>query len=197
MPKSPLLFDFEGSEGIQIEPHIWQNITNNAEMLKNISYKDPTTRKDIVPAVKSIPSPFARMLLFRNAFYDEKFPARLKEEIAEDILDVMEFMFLIKNTKFADNVGYTSIRLNDDKNISIPKHKSYIRTLNDLAVKYANPDAAGENLDYRTIGIIWLRESAAKYRVIAGTSPYTVFFTPETKIDYINDYFEWIDDRVK
>jgi hypothetical protein len=181
-----LLFEFDrvGTEGINLPLNNKWNKINNINALSNIKFTDDRTRS-IKIDVKSIPSPFARMLLFKNAFEDQFFPKELKLDILEDILDLMEFIFLYKNTVYEKNFRVAKVKLSDYESGHLNSvNRDYIKTLNDLAeVYYKDKDSKPEK--YNQIDIIYLKNGNENYdNILGGTSPYTAFFTPEEiKID--------------
>ena len=183
MSDKNLLFEFDasGTEGINItKPNEWNNISEHAKTLTAIKFKEKTDSK-IEIDVKSIPSPFARMILFRNAFEDEFFPKDKKKEILEDILDAMEFIFLYKTSTYEDKLKAVLVRLDDSKTNSSLNltQKKYIKNLNDLAEHYQVDDQSGFE-KFNSFYVFYIRKGTDNYdNIIAGTSPYTGFFTPE------------------
>lgn len=199
MPNKTLLFEFDptGTEGINISyPNEWNNINNNVSVLTNIKFSDDIDKKNKLD-VKSIPSPFARMILFRNAFEDEHFPAEMRKDILEDILDAMEFIFLYKTTYFEFKLKFAKINLSEYKAVSLNQvHKKYLKTLNDLAETYYRDEDDEESKKYNTMDVFYIDMGNDNYdTIIAGTSPFTAFFTPETININIPGFFEFEKDR--
>jgi len=195
-----LLFEFDasGTEGINItKPNEWNNISEHAKTLTNIKFKEQTASKNEIN-VKSIPSPFARMILFRNAFEDEFFPKDKKEEILEDILDAMEFIFMHKTSSYEDKLKVINVRLDDystNAHLNFTQ-KKYIKTLNDLSEQYQNEDKESF-VKYNSFYVFYIKQGSDNYdNIIAGTSPYTGFFTPEKININIDGFFEHRHNRV-
>ncbi len=199
MANKTLLFEFDptGTEGINISyPNEWNNINNNVSVLTNIKFSDDIDNKNKLD-VKSIPSPFARMILFRNAFEDEHFPVEMKKDILEDILDAMEFIFLFKTTYFEYKLKFVKINLSEFKSANLNTvHKKYIKTLNDLAETYYKDEDDPESKRYNTLDVFFIDSGNDNYdTIIAGTSPFTGFFTPENINTPIAGFFEFEKDR--
>lgn len=193
MPIKPLLFDFdkENTEGINVsEANKWNDISTSAVRLSNIKFSDDNKSKNKIE-VKSIPSPFARMLLFKNAFEDQNFPKDKRDEILEDILDVMELVFLHKTTCYHDKLKILDVKLDDVISSTLNStHKKYINTLNDFSETY-KISKEDEPQKYNKFSILYIKSTTEDFdNIIAGTSPYTVFFTPEKNIK-IQGYFEF------
>jgi hypothetical protein len=200
MANKTLLFEFDptGTEGINISyPNEWNNINNNVSVLTNIKFSDDIDKKNKLD-VKSIPSPFARMILFRNAFEDEHFPVEMKKDILEDILDAMEFIFLFKTTYFEYKLKFVKINLSEFKSANLNSvHKKYIKTLNDLAETYYKDEDDPESKRYNTMDVFFIDSGNDNYdTIIAGTSPFTGFFTPEKINTPIAGFFEHEKDRL-
>ncbi len=192
MSTKPLLFEFDksGSEGINIPiENKWNDISSNSNVLKNINFGQDKEAKNKIE-VKSIPSPYARMILFKNAFEDQYFPKDKKLEIFEDILDAMEMIFLHKITKFDDKLRIMDINLSTSISGN-STHRKYIKTLNDLSETY-KVEKDGRLERYNSFSIVYLNNGHDNSEnIIAGTSPYTCFFTPEKINVAIEGYFEY------
>ncbi|MFZ4590662.1 MAG: hypothetical protein ACOYN6_06670 [Ignavibacteria bacterium] len=197
MPIKPLLFEFDnlGTEGINIPyPDKWNQI-DNVDVLSNIKFAE-NRDKEIKIDVKSIPSPYARMILFRNAFEDEFFPKMEKLKILEDILDAMEFIFLYQITSYEDKLKFIRINLAEFATESSlnTTHKKYLKTLYDLS-EYYEIEQNKDTYQYNSINVFYLKEGSDNYdNVIAGTSPFTGFFTPEVINKDIKGFFEYEKD---
>lgn len=193
MSIKPLLFEFDkaNTEGINVsEPHKWNDISSSAKVLSNIKFSDDKEAKNKIE-VKSIPSPFARMILFKNAFEDQNFPKEKRDEILEDILDVMELVFIHKTTIFHDKLKILDVDLADALPSTLNStHKKYIKTLNDFSEHY-KISKGDKPLVYNKFSILYIKSDHEDFdNIIAGTSPFTVFFTPEKNVN-IPGFFEF------
>ncbi|MGI6198981.1 MAG: hypothetical protein ACOYIS_07670 [Candidatus Cloacimonadaceae bacterium] len=116
---------------------------------------------DSVINVTSIPSPWARMLLFSDAVKDKDHT--LHFEVMSSILDVIEIIF------------YSNILTYDLKTIELavePGRCSFVDILYDL---YHDKEASDTS---KTISLLLLSEDNGNDIVLAGSSPYTLLFTP-------------------
>lgn len=72
----------------------WSTITDPSELSK-IEYEREDAQQELRTRIQSIPSPWARMLLFRAALDDPAHPARRLVE--SEILDVLEFVWSLSH----------------------------------------------------------------------------------------------------
>ena len=113
--------------------------------------------------VTSIPSPWARMLLFRDAIKNLEHP--LHFEVMSSILDVIEIVFYKKMLTYELNI----------EEIAIEKGKcEFLDILHDL---YPDQDEI-KDANFVTITLLILKKSEETSYVLAGSSPYTLLFTP-------------------
>ena len=112
--------------------------------------------------VTSIPSPWARMLLFKEAIKSTNH--LIHKEVMSNILDVLEIIFYYELMNI--NIEYKEIKIkNDEKN-------KFLKILYDLSPEEIKKD------DIVSIGLlIASRDSNDKF-VLAGTSPFSLVFTP-------------------
>lgn len=111
--------------------------------------------------VTSIPSPWARMLLFSDAVKDKEHTLHL--EVMSSILDVIEIIF------------YSNILTYDLKTMELtiePDRCSFVDILYEL---YHDKEALDPS---KTITLLLLSEKSGNNIVLAGSSPYTLLFTP-------------------
>lgn len=112
--------------------------------------------------VTSIPSPWARMLLFKEAIMNVEH--MLHKEVMSNILDVLEIIFFEEMFKFDLSTEEIHLSLDHPEN----KFMGILRKL------YPQ-----EGLGKGDVRVTLLMAQRGNQRfVLAGTSPYTLFFTP-------------------
>ncbi len=168
-------------EGKQQNPY-------SAAMLQNI---DDENSQDIAIPVTSIPSPFARMQLFETAFDFITRSGKLEgnslyHRLASDCLDVYEMLFRVDELHLRNKlefVKWTPDDLEDMKDdLSSAGEKVFAKTIQ-LYIDRYNEDTSDN--PFSQLYII-LYDSVP----IAGTSPYTGFFTTANPIEVEINYYE-------
>jgi hypothetical protein len=159
----------EGSVGA------WSEIQSPEELVK-IEYQD-AAGDDLRTRIQSIPSPWARMLLFRAALEDPSHPARTLVE--NEILDAVEFLWS------ANRFSNVSI---DTKPLDV----EHIAGLAELTGSRRAKDFADALLDLVPRGSF--RDGRADVtdvsiclvggRPVLGSSPYTILFTAADAAEY-------------
>ena len=111
--------------------------------------------------VTSIPSPWARMLLFKEAIMSSKH--LLHKEVMSNILDVLEIIYLKNSLDFELEVKQIHLTSNNQQS-----------NFHDILYRLY-PDG---NTDQNVKISLLLAKRNNETFVLAGTSPYTLFFTP-------------------
>lgn len=149
--------------------------------------------------ITSIPSPFARIDLVKNAFKEvSRVDKRTRKaaldgdsifhKMVSDTLDVAEIFFNID--KYNDKVEILkwdpSIMLVELENSNIPGHKY----LADALRKYMSSDAKTYNFgDMKNIYLLNYLQGPDEINIIGATSPATLFFSNANDLSYINDIY--------
>jgi len=118
--------------------------------------------------VTSIPSPWARMLLFKEAVKSTNH--LMHQEAMSSILDVMEIIFY--NQLMNIDIEYKEIKINSDVN------NKFLKILYDLSPDELKTDEILKTDDILIIGLLIINKGNDDRFVLAGTSPYTLLFTP-------------------
>ncbi|MDD3563140.1 MAG: hypothetical protein PHR32_05650 [Candidatus Cloacimonetes bacterium] len=153
MPR-PLLPDHKGTVA-QATPGQWLDFTQEFSTFQSNIVVSQQAKANVT----SIPSPWARMLLFKEAIMDKNHILHM--EVMSNILDVIELIF------YEDMLTLTltakEIHISDE-----PTNNKLRKVLYDL-----HP----ENLADISITLIIASRGSETF-VVAGTSQYTMFFTP-------------------
>ncbi len=135
----------------------WEDFSNDFARFQDSIELPPQARINVT----SIPSPWARMLLFKEAIMSSKHMLHL--EVMSNILDVIEIIYYQKLWSF--NLEVREIHLSQDNHTSC---------FHDIIYKLF-PES-NDNHDIK-ISLL-LAVNGNDTFVIAGTSQYTLFFTP-------------------
>lgn len=146
----------------------WQTISSPPDLAKldygNMEGGAPRTR------LQSVPSPWARMLLFRNALAEDTHPAR--KLVENEILDALEFLWSAA-TIAGGALSVEPVRIADlnaiSQRVGAERVENFAEALVDLVPTRDGRFAAFDALTIVTVGD----------RPILGTSPYTLVFTAE------------------
>lgn len=132
----------------------WSDFTADFKRLGNILNKS----EDDTIKITSIPSPWARMFLFRDAIYEEH---PMHNQLMSEILDVLEMIFFQKNLYLDFN----------EKTINLSGPEKLFKGL-----KLYKPEEIKNE-----IKIIYCIDKNHHKYPIAATSPYSILFTPLDK----------------
>jgi len=145
----------------------WKDFSRDFSELPNKLEIPSTTQEHIT----SIPSPWARMMLFRDALNPNH---RLHSKLFSELLDVLEIIFFKNSLKYTLSSKEIGLSINETSS----EFKSIICDLN------------LETNNFKRIIIYYLEEKGVdKPILLAGSSPYSLFFTPEDKNPKIKRYF--------
>lgn len=152
--------------------------------------------------ITSIPSPFARIDLMKNAFrqvveskdLDNK--ETIYHKLVSDCLDVAEIFFNIE--KLRDK--FDIITWNKESSLKQlleggnPAHKQFGETL----VMYLNQDAKAYNFDLlKNIYLLNYKgpDAPSQLNIVGATSPVTLFFTSANNLNYVSDHVRFGNDK--
>lgn len=152
--------------------------------------------------ITSIPSPFARIDLMKNAFrqvveskdLDNK--ETIYHKLVSDCLDVAEIFFNIE--KLRDK--FDIITWNKESSLKQlleggnPAHKQFGETL----VMYLNQDAKAYNFDLlKNIYLLNYKgpDAPSQLNTVGATSPVTLFFTSANNLNYVSDHVRFGNDK--
>ena len=149
--------------------------------------------------ITSIPSPFARIDLVKNAFKEVCKPDKkthkadldgqtIFHKMVSDTLDVAEIFFNLDkyNGKIEVLKWDPSIMLTELENANIPGHKY----LADALRKYMQSDAKTYNFgQLKNIYLLNYLEGPDEINIIGATSPATLFFSNANDLEYVNDIY--------
>jgi hypothetical protein len=154
-----------------LTPGGWAVLSNPTELAK---LELPTESEgELRTRIQSIPSPWARMLLFRNALEDAVHPAR--KMVENEILDALEFVWSLGALTGAE-VEVVRVRLDALRGMAQATGsrlvEDYADALAELAPRRSNGGAALSALP--TVSLLLVNGVP-----LLGSSPYTVLFTAE------------------
>lgn len=165
----------------------------NSNNRDNIDDPDGASAKN---EITSIPSPFARIDLVKNAFKMVTTPHRKTHEtdldgktifhkMVSDALDVGEIFFNID--KYKNKIEIISwdsaLMIEELKQSDMDGH----RYLGDALDKYMQSDAQAYNFDdLHNIYLLNFLHGPDELNIIGATSPATVFFSNANKLDYVS-----------
>ena len=148
----------------------WKDFSSDFTDLSRKIERPETIQENIT----SIPSPWARLLLFRDALNPEH---KLYRKLTSELLDILEIIF------FKNSLIYSVEIKEIDLNVA-GSESNFNSVLRDL-----NPDIN----KFKSIKLLYLHESGIEQPILfAGSSPYSLFFTPEDKHPKIKRYFHGI-----
>jgi hypothetical protein len=139
--------------------------------------------------ITSIPSPWARVLLFRHAL-EEGRAHPLFEEVVSDVLDTLELFFFQQHLQ-----GQCFLKPLDLAQLDrdFPgTDRTFRRALVSQAPRLSGGDgdgAAEARMD--AVGLVYYGQSPDTARPIALTSPFTLFVSPADKPEDIEGYYEF------
>ena len=165
----------------------------NSNNRDNIDDPDGATARN---EITSIPSPFARIDLVKNAFKMVTTPHKKTHEtdldgktifhkMVSDALDVGEIFFNID--KYKNKIEIISwdsaLMIEELKQSEMDGH----RYLGDALEKYMQSDAQAYNFgDLHNIYLLNFLQGPDELNIIGATSPATVFFSNANKLDYVS-----------
>lgn len=148
--------------------------------------------------ITSIPSPFARIDLVKNAFkevcnmasanLDNIDGTTIFHKMVSDTFDVGEIFFNIDKLK--EKVEIITCNLEDEINVMDNDGNQSHHFLADALRKYLRADASTYNFDnLRNIYLLNYVNGPDELNIIGATSPATLFFCGANKLSYVNDIF--------
>ena len=134
--------------------------------------------------IQSIPSPWARMLQFKNALEDEEHPARAL--VQSELLDAFEFLWSMRE-RSTGSVAFRTIRVADLESLAespvSERVEQFARALLELMPRRSNSSVPA----FAAFTVV-----TVDGRPIMATSPYTVLFTAEdAAIAPVGSYFQF------
>lgn len=139
--------------------------------------------------ITSIPSPWARILLFRHALEEGRIHPLFKE-VVSDILDTLELFFTQQHLQ-----GQCFVKPLDLAQLDrdFPgADRTYRRALVSQAPRVPEGDGDGAaETTMSTVGLVYYGHSPDTARPVALTSPFTLFVTPADKPEDIEGYYEF------
>lgn len=140
--------------------------------------------QNLVLPISSIPSPFARMHLVSAAFdnFDYIKPTKsLYDKLISDCLDVFEMLYRIDELKLRNRLKITHWK--EDNLVELKKiSEDYANTIELHINSYNTENQFKKYLPFSSFALILIDD-----KIIAGTSPFTGFFTTANNIDIIID----------
>lgn len=153
----------------------WTEVSTPADLAKLDFGVAPAD--DVRTRVQSIPSPWARLLLFRAALDDPGHPARRLVE--NELLDAFQFLWS-RNERPGVTPTVTTLQVDDVEALAqragTQRAEWFGRALRELMPRRdgTGADAGGATPAFRALSIV-----SVNGRPVLGTSPYTVLFTAE------------------
>lgn len=150
----------------------WSTIETPAELAK-VEYADEHD-VELRSRVQSIPSPWARLLLFRNALEDRDHPARALVE--NELLDALEFLWTLGASGVPLDVRRARLEELEAAagSVGSMRVEDFAQALVELAPRRAaGGGAAGSALASLAMGVV-------ENEPVLASSPYTILFTAES-----------------
>ncbi len=180
----------------------WQEQTNYAYDSSNRAQINDTIKASKFYDITSIPSPFARMQLVKDAFREIVKTGNLDADdiygrTVSDTLDVGELFFNID--KFSDKLKIVAVDL---RSMAIKLKEDTVdemhNSLGDTLLKYLDSDS--ESFNFSMMNKIFLLrydngDESNHLQVIGATSPRTLFFSTANKLEAISDEFSFGQDK--
>jgi hypothetical protein len=177
----------------------WNGSTSypyNSNNRKNIQDPDgATANKEIT----SIPSPFARIDLVKNAFREVCESRNLDgntifHKMVSDALDIGEIFFNID--RFKNKVEIITWRPDDCINELLTSNLPGHKYLGDVLQKYRISDAKAYNFgSMQNIYILNYKHGKKGLNIIGATSPATLFFSNANDLKYLSDELSFENDK--
>jgi hypothetical protein len=132
--------------------------------------------------IQSIPSPWARMLLFRNAMEDEHHPARLL--VQSEILDALQFLWSVDSMTGSRPI-FQVLRVADIEDLARNGRSEHVANFARALVELL--PRRGESAAFQSLLLVTRDE-----RPILASSPFTLLFTAEdAHLAGIGQYFRY------
>lgn len=177
----------------------WNESTSfpyNSNSRQKIQDPDGATAKK---EITSIPSPFARIDLVKNAFREVCDTKNLDgqtifHKMVSDALDIGEIFFNID--RFNDKVEIITWNPSDSiKELLTSSHDGH-KHLGDTLQKYLESDAKAYNFSaMKNIYILNYKKGRKELNVIGATSPATLFFSNANDLSYLSDELSFEKDK--
>lgn len=178
----------------------WQEQNNYAYDSANRSQIDDTIKASKFHDITSIPSPFARMQLVKDAFREIVKTGDLDADniygrTVSDTLDVGELFFNID--KFSDKLEILPVDLNAvADNLKNDKNDDRHHAVGDTLQKFLLSDAEAFNFNgMNKIYLLRYIYGDIGMQVIGATSPRTLFFSTANQLTKISDEFSFGQDK--
>jgi hypothetical protein len=168
----------EGSGLPVIEPGRWTGLQRK-EQIAEISLTQDVQRQRR-PAISSIPSPWARIQLFRDAIMDMAHPAH--DDVVNDILDAIELVLLQQSLRTLA-LSQRTVVLQDLLQLTGLERKPGIIKFLESLVALAPEVVTGDR--FESLMLVFNRDV-----LLFATSPFTIVVTPELIRTSIPGYFE-------
>ena len=168
----------------------------NSNNRRKIQDPDGATAKK---EITSIPSPFARIDLVKNAFREVVESKNLDGEtifhkMVSDAFDIGEIFFNID--RFSDKVEIITWRPKDCINEMLESQLDGHHYLGDALNKYLNSDAKAYNFDsMENIYILNYKKGRKEMDIIGATSPSTLFFSNANDLSYLSNELSFEKDK--
>lgn len=154
-----------------LPPGRWETLQNPAELAK--LELPAENASEIRTRIQSIPSPWARLHLFRNALEDPQHPAH--RLVQNELLDALEFIWSQGSTR-GSHVTVERVRLDDLRGLAQDTGSVRVEDFADALVELSPRRAGGGAAQSAvpTLSILLVNGTP-----VAASSPYTVLFTAE------------------
>lgn len=186
--RRPLLPPLTREHSIPLPGRGWQEREKIDDVIAGLDVGETGSKEPKrVVDISSIPSPWARLLLFRDGIAGQtKHP--FYQEALSDILDTLEILFISKVSSYT--LEFLNVNLTGDNihvgqgdkihNLFVRDQKLFSKALQDQCPK-----------ELESITLVLITPQGSETNVLAGTSPYTLFFTPEQKKFTLSGYYEY------
>ena len=160
----------------------------NSNNRKNIQDPDGATAKK---EITSIPSPFARIDLVKNAFREVVESQSLDgqtifHKMVSDAFDIGEIFFNID--RFSEKVEIISWNPGNCIKEMLSSSRDGHKNLGNTLQKYLQSDAKAYNFgDMQNIYILNFKKGRKELNIIGATSPATLFFSNANDLSYLSE----------
>lgn len=168
----------------------------NSNNRKNIQDPDGATAKK---EITSIPSPFARIDLVKNAFREVVESQSLDgqtifHKMVSDAFDIGEIFFNID--RFSEKVEIISWNPGNCIKEMLSSSRDGHKNLGNTLQKYLQSDAKAYNFgDMQNIYILNFKKGRKELNIIGATSPATLFFSNANDLSYLSEELSFEKDK--
>jgi hypothetical protein len=181
----------ENNIGLAKPPGAWQPFHEAWNLAKHLHLPAEAARRGAGTQITSIPSPWARMLLFRHALEDG-LNHPLFMQVVSDVLDTLELTFFqghLRGQCFYRKVDL--LQLDEEHPSADPVYLRALTTQVPLIPVQQPRLGQKDSTPLDAVTLIYYGDSSESAKLVALSSPFTLFVTPQDRPHDIEGYFEY------